>query len=170
MGIFSFIMNTFRCIGRRRRILKEGRNCRLAVAFNTTIDYKHLKIKGQIMILNLNANEFIVSTLQPVDAAGVTASYQKGTISWSTSDPTVVSVLQDTTNELVATITAVSAGTATITYTGTNLAGQQLVGTVDVTITAVALNDAVQFLITFGDPQLQTTSTTTTTSTTEVAA
>lgn len=138
---------------------------RLAVAFNLTLDYQTLKIKGEIMAVTLNTTQFVIGTLQPVDAAGATASYQKGTVSFTSSDPTIFVVAQDPSNELAATLTAVAVGSATLSYQGNNLAGQLLSGTVDVTVVPVPLNDAVQFLITFGTPQ-ETTSTTTTSSTT----
>lgn len=149
-----------KCMRRERR-----RRSRLAVAFNLTVDYQHLKIKGQIMALTFNTTQFVISTLQPVDAAGATASYQKGTVSFSTTDPNIFTVLQDTTNELSATLTAIAVGTATLNYQGTNLAGSILTGTVDVTVVAVPLNDATQFLITFGTPQEQASTTTTSTTT-----
>lgn len=118
------------------------------------------------MAVTLNTTQFVIGTLQPVDANGATASYQTGSISFSSSDTTVFTVLQDPALELSATLTAVAAGQATLTYQGSNLAGQVLIGTVDVFVVAVPEGDAVQFLITFGDLQPQTTSTTTTTSTT----
>jgi len=137
---------------------------RLAVAFNLTIDYQHLKIKGQIMAVTFNTAQFVIGTLQPVDANGATATYLKGSILFTSSDPAVFTVLPDPSNELAATLTATGVGTATLIYQGTNLAGQVLSGTADVTVVPVPQGDAVQFLITFSEPQ--TTSTTTTTSTT----
>lgn len=118
------------------------------------------------MAVTFNTAQFVIGTLQPVDAQGTTATYQKGSIRFSSSDLAIFTVLQDPTNELAATLTGVGAGSATLNYQGTNLAGQILTGTADVTVIPVPLNDATQFLITFGQPQEQVTTSTTTTTTT----
>jgi len=117
------------------------------------------------MAVTLNTTQFVIGTLQPVDANGAAATYQKGSIRFASSDLSVFTVTQDSTNELAATLTAVAVGSATLSYQGTNLAGQILTGTADVTVVPVPLNDATQLLITFSEPQQQT-STTTTSSTT----
>jgi hypothetical protein len=161
MGIFSFIM---RNTDEHRR--HHRRHHRLAVAFDLTIDYQHLTIKGQIMAVTFNTAQFVIGTLQPVDANGASATYTKGSISFASSDTTIFTALQDPTNELAATLTAVGVGTATLLYQGKNLAGQIISGTASVTVVPVPQGDATQFLITFSEPQPLTTTTTSTTSTT----
>jgi len=114
------------------------------------------------MSFSLDTTQDVIVTVEPIDALGRKALYQTGSVVFTTSDPTILTVLSEVGNELSALLTAVSAGTVTLGFTAINLAGQSFGGSVQVTVTSAL---AVGFNVSFGTPETQTTTTTSTSTT-----
>src|SRR5258706_16318296 len=109
---------------------------KLAVDFILSLTRNDLIIKGDIMSFSLDTTQDVIVTVEPIDALGRKASYQPGSIVFTSSDATVLTTLPEVGNELSALLTAIAVGTVTLSYTGINLAGNLFNGSTIVTVTS----------------------------------
>jgi hypothetical protein len=126
-----------------------------------------IQVKSSSMTVTLTDTQYVSGAIgAPVDAKGFPAAIQTGSVTFTSSDETVATVTQDTTNELGFTVTAQKPGVAQITATADADLGEgvsNITGFFGVEVTG---GTAIGFgNFTFGIPAEQPVATTGTTGT-----
>ena len=112
----------------------------------------HIKIKGGIIMVGLKDTQKVTGTLNPVDSKGNAAAVQSGSVTVTSSDEVVVTVVKDPENELGFTLVAGKPGTAQVDFSADADLGEGIVSITGFTAVEVQAGDAVGFAAIFGEP------------------
>lgn len=144
------------------RLATPSREFRTRLVLTTILDNN---TTVQIMSITLNANQFSLDTISLIDSdTGNAVAATFANQSFSSSDPSVFTSVQDSSDPNSTRDTAVGAGSASLnisaeaTYTDGNT-GQSVTKTltlvVDVTVVAIVAGENVALVLTQGTPQAQ---------------
>lgn len=134
-----------------RLLLSEHEAARLVL----TVTYPDGTKLEDVKMFSMTDSQQVVASVQPVTAKGKPAQVQSGSVEWSSSNPGVITVTEDPSNELSALIVAGAPGIAQVTFSADADLGEGVVpisGVADVEVTASA---ATGFDVKFGAPTEQ---------------
>lgn len=109
------------------------------------------RIEEDIMATQLTTTQKLVASITPVDAKGNPAKVQAGSVEWASSDPTVLTVTEQT-DENSADVIAVAVGTAQVQVTADADLGDGVVTISGVADVEVIAAQATGFSIALGTP------------------
>jgi hypothetical protein len=135
----------------RRKGSKPGYRLRLAFFLN------QIKIEGNNMALSMTSTQQATGQVQPVDSKGNPAQVQAGTVEYEITDPELVEVIEDETDETKFTVKAKGpVGVTQLTIRADADLGEEGVKTIE-TFAAIEIlpAGAVGFGVTFGTPEEQ---------------
>jgi uncharacterized protein YjdB len=109
------------------------------------------------MSVTLNVGQTVSFTVAPLTASGAPSSATLSNLSFTSSDPTIFTVVPDPANPNGGIVTSVAAGSGTITAAATatepdGVTTEQITGTDTVNVSAVAPPPAASLGFTWGTP------------------
>lgn len=97
---------------------KKTKECGKSKIVFKRIDFSNNSVMGEISVFELQEGEKAVVTAEPRTANGNPAKYELGSVSWETSDETVMTVTPNPDNELQAEIECIDgSNNETVTIT-----------------------------------------------------
>jgi hypothetical protein len=114
----------------------------------------HIKIKGGNMA-EMTTTQQVKGKLQPVDRLGAPAPVQAGSVSFSSSNETVIVPQKNPDDELEVTVVAKGPGTAELSYSADADLGEGVVTITGKVVFLIQPAQAAGFGIIFGAPEEQ---------------
>lgn len=121
--------------------------------FIMTLEFENITIKGDIKVIGLKLAQKVRVTLQPVDRLGNPATVEAGSVSFSSSDEAICTVVQDPENELVAEVFSQGVGVAQLDYSADADLGEGVESISGFSSVEVLPLGAVGFGLEVGEPE-----------------
>ena len=118
-----------------------------------TLEFENITIKGDIKVIGLKLAQKVRVTLQPVDRLGNPATVEAGSVSFSSSDEAICTVVQDSENELVAEVFSQGVGVAQLDYSADADLGEGVESISGFSSVEVLPLGAVGFGLEVGEPE-----------------